>query len=427
LKTNSKIIFLAIIVFCALGHLAAAPAGDDSAMRTSRWQEDLDFFARELPVRQKDFYLLMPKDKFERDVAELKREIPQLSDSDIILQLSRMVAGLGVAHTEVDVSSGTGALAMHRYPVRMEWFSDGLAVVAAAPEYQGVLGGRVVRIGSMTPDRVETILTPYIPHENKAKLQRASPSYMNLAELMQREKIANAAGHLQLTCAQAGGQEFKLEIAPTGPAETSRNLLTAAKTFHIPTEFCHKRPKAFYWYEYLPDTQTLYIQYSKCHDEPGNPFADFTRQLFAFADSHPVQRVIVDLRFNGGGSSEIVKPLVDGLKSRPALSAKGHLYALIGSGTFSSAMFAVRDFRDGLEAILVGEPTGNKPNHYGQAESFVLPNSKLKVQYSIKHFHLAEDGDPPAFYPDIAVPVSIQDFLTARDPVLAAALHHPSQ
>jgi hypothetical protein len=149
-----------------------------------------------------------------------------------------------------------------------------------------------------------------------------------------------------------------------GPTETKQKLVNAADALHIQTALCNKHPKAFYWYEYLPDTQTLYIQYNKCQDEPGLPFQEYAQTLFAYADSRPVQRVVVDLRFNGGGGSGIVKPLVEGLKSRPALTAKGHLYALIGSRTFSSAMFAVRDFRDGLQAILVGEPTGNKPNHY---------------------------------------------------------------
>ena len=79
---------------------------------------------------------------------------------------------------------------------------------------------------------------------------------------------------------------------------------------HIPELICHKEKKAFYWYEYLPDTRTLYIQYSKCLDEPENPFAVFVQKLFAFADSQTIDRVVIDLRFNGGGSSFIVHPFV---------------------------------------------------------------------------------------------------------------------
>ena len=48
-------ILLSSVALCAFGQLAAAPVPDDSTARTSRWQEDLDFFARQLPAKQMDF------------------------------------------------------------------------------------------------------------------------------------------------------------------------------------------------------------------------------------------------------------------------------------------------------------------------------------------------------------------------------------
>ncbi len=420
-------ILFAIITLFAVCHSPAAPAANDSTDRSRLWQEDIDYFAKELPARHKEFYRLIPKNEFDRKVAKLKREVPQFSDSEIILQLTRIVAGLGVAHTFVQIPLGSASNALHVYPIRMQWFSDVLAVIAAAPEYREALGGRVVRIGSMTPKGVEAAVAPYISHENNAWLHIQSPRYMMFEELMRQEKIADAAGRLQLTCAKADGKEFTFEVAPAEFVETDAKWVTAQQAFRIPTEFCRKQPKAFYWYEYLPDTHTLYIQYSKCLDEPGNPFADFVNKLLAFADSRAVDRVIVDLRFNVGGTSSIVKPLIDGLKARPALSAKGHLYTLIGGRTFSSAMFAAIYLRNDLHAILIGEPTGNKPNAYGQFKSFELPNSKLKVQYSTKHFYLVRNGDPPSLDPDIFVQRSLEDYLAGRDPVLDSAIRHPLQ
>ena len=85
------------------------------------------------------------------------------------------------------------------------------------------------------------------------------------------------------------------------------------------------------------------------------------------------------------------------------------------------------DFRNDLRAILVGEPTGNKPNHYGLQQDFELPNSKVMVHYSARHFHLMPDADPPTVEPDVMAPTSWADFLAGRDPALAAALRHPLQ
>jgi C-terminal processing protease CtpA/Prc len=201
--------------------------------------------------------------------------------------------------------------------------------------------------------------------------------------------------------------------------------VTSAEAFHIPTGLCRKQPKSNYWYEYLGDTATIYIQYNRCRDEPGHPFGDFARGLFAFADSQPVERVIVDLRFNGGGDNGIVRPLVDGLSARPALNASGHLFALTDGATFSAGMWAAHGLRKGPHAILVGQAPGNTLNHYGLMDTFKLPNSKLSVNYSRKRFRLNPGPEPSSLTPDTTVPYALADFLAGRDPALNTALHRP--
>ena len=424
MKAMRLIVGIALFVLC---QAAAAPAPGASTGGTRNWPADLDYFAQAFPASQKDCYQLIPRDKFEREVAELKRAAPQLSDAEIILELTRVVASLGVAHTKVAPESGLGARAFHHYPIQMQWFGDSLRITAAEQEHQEAIGSRVTRVGSMTPAQAEAKVAPYIATENSIHLHVQSPRHMALVELMQHEKIADASGRLQLACAKTDGKELTLVLAPMSAGQRRRKLLGASDIFNIPLKFCRKQPNSYYWYEYLPDTHALYIQYNKCHDAPGNHFESFTAKLFAEADSRPVQRVIVDLRFNGGGDSGVVKRLVAGLKARPALIRPGHLYALIGGHTFSAGMWAAMGFHTGLHAILVGEPVGNKPNHYGEANSFTLPNSKLKVAYSTKHFRMVRNADPASLEPDIAVPSSFDDFLAGRDPVLDTALRHPLQ
>ena len=71
--------------------------------------------------------------------------------------------------------------------------------------------------------------------------------------------------------------------------------------------------------------------------------------------------------------------------------------------------------------ILVGEPTGGKPNSYGEVRSFRLPNSGLRVMYSTKYFQMLET-DPPAVEPDITVELTAADRFGGHDPVLARIL-----
>jgi hypothetical protein len=168
------------VALCVLGRLAAAPAPSASTAAARNWPADLDFFARTFPVSQKECYQLIPKDKFEREVAELKRAAPQVSDAEIILELTRVVASLGVAHTLVSTTSGLGARALHHYPIQLQWFGGDLRVVAAEAENQEAIGCRVSRIGSLTPEQAEAKVTPYVATETSnttnATTRRAIPS-----------------------------------------------------------------------------------------------------------------------------------------------------------------------------------------------------------------------------------------------------------
>jgi uncharacterized protein (TIGR03437 family) len=77
----------------------------------------------------------------------------------------------------------------------------------------------------------------------------------------------------------------------------------------------------------------------------------------------------------------------------------------------------------GLNAILVGEGTGGKPAHFGEVQTFSLPNSGLSVMHSTRAF----DGYPwipdrDSVYPALQMRMRSSDYFTRHDPWLALAL-----
>lgn len=59
---------------------------------------------------------------------------------------------------------------------------------------------------------------------------------------------------------------------------------------------------------------------------------------------------------------------------------EGKVYVLIGNKTFSSAMMMANAIEDFDLATLVGEPTGDAPNHLGEIVVAKLPNSRISFQ-----------------------------------------------
>lgn len=182
-----------------------------------------------------------------------------------------------------------------------------------------------------------------------------------------------------------------------------------------------------FWFEHLADSRTLYVQYNQVSNKTDETVEAFATRLFAFAESHPVDRIVFDLRWNGGGNHGLNLPLLRALiKSR--LDERGRVFVLTSRHTFSAAQNFVNLLERFTNAIFVGEPTGGRPNHYGDARAFVLPESRLEIQAST---HFWQDMDPRDNRtwtpPQVAVAMAFEDYRTGSDPVLRAAITYTSK
>lgn len=168
----------------------------------------------------------------------------------------------------------------------------------------------------------------------------------------------------------------------------------------------------------------MYVQYNRCRPDPTLPMERFAAQVFAAADSLGAERLVIDMRLNGGGDSRVLQPFVNRLW-RHRLNAPGRLFVAIGRQTFSSGMMNAAQLDRSTHATLVGEPTGGRPNHFGEVRSFRLPNSGATVYHSTRRFEMLPGRDAPSLEPEVRVPVTWADYAAGRDPVLDVILAMP--
>ena len=132
--------------------------------------------------------------------------------------------------------------------------------------------------------------------------------------------------------------------------------------------------------------------------------------------SQKPKKIIVDLRYNGGGNSAIFDPFIDQL-SKSYLNSKGKLFVLVGKRTFSSALMNAVELKRNTNSILIGEPSSGNINHYGEVRGFHLPKSNIVVAYSTKYWEIWK-GKVGALKPDIHVEYSIKNYIKGKDEAL---------
>src|SRR3989442_15208168 len=76
-------------------------------------------------------------------------------------------------------------------------------------------------------------------------------------------------------------------------------------------------------------------------------------------------------------------------------TAKGHLFVITGRLTFSAAMNLASRLEHETHATFVGEPTGSRPNHYGEAVTLTLPASGITARGSTPYLPNSKPNEKP--------------------------------
>lgn len=399
---------------------SAAPAEIVVPLTPEQWREDLAFLVRTLPEKHVNPFTKVTKEAWLAEAAALESRIPSLAPHEIGVGFMRLVAALGDSHTVA--SAANIPPGFRAYPIRLFWFADGVRIAAATGEHKALLGARLVRVGS-TPiaDAVKTVATTFA-NENEALLKSGAAQALTTAEILHALRLIDSMDAAAFTLAHdvkpegAAATETTVTLAPIADLKNAKWVRWPEAT-GAPTPLARSRPQAHYWSTLDSATGLYFIQYNRCQDAPNLSVADFAKQALAFIDEQKPRGVVVDLRYNGGGSSRLLAPLIEGLARRESVNAPDRLFVLIGRQTFSSALMNAVQFRQSTRATLVGEPTGGKPNHFGETKNFTLSNSQMPVQYSTKYFRQQEKDDD-ALSPDVRIDARGEDFAQGRDPVM---------
>jgi uncharacterized protein (TIGR03437 family) len=403
-KVRSTIL-AAVLLVCAQNCM--------SAMTAAQWQADLQSLVTQLENTHPNLFFHVSEQDFEAAVNALNQKIPQLSDDQITVAMMQLVASIGDAHTALYSP-------FPFLPIRVRWFSDGLYVNAAVPEYSQALGAKVIAIGNMPVDGAYDAVSTVISHENDQWVRELSETYLGTPEILAYLGVTSGTGPVTYTLQDLSGTQFQMPVSPS-----SAGLLWPPDSTNGSVPLWRWNYGVNYWYQYLPTTQTIYFAYSICEEMPGLSFADFLNQLLAFMAQNPVSHVVVDLRNNNGGDSRVFQPFLDTLAANAGLRTE--VTAIIGQATFSSGVMNSAGLSGELGVPLIGGPTGGAVTSYGNIVELTLPNSGLVLSCSTVYFPGYYGFTGNSLLPNLSVPMSSADYFARYDPFLRAAMVWPEQ
>lgn len=394
--------------------LIPARAAEDPARAR---QEDLDFLCAALEEVHPGLETLAGE-AFTARKAELEARIPTATDQKFALDLQSLVALLGDSHTSTNLTPILSSSPL--YPFELGWY-DGAWVLLAAPAGQeAFLGRTVTALGGFSMEEVLGRLSTLVSADNPVKLRRQAAQVLISQAVLAYVGLVKQDTPLVLTLAE--GDTLSLDpLSPEAYAALTPEDMALLELPPSPTSY---RRKTAYFSQPLSDS-AYYIQYNTCREDPGNPMDAFAAQVAADWEAGGYSTLLIDLRYNGGGSDGVLYPILDwAAKLRREGKA---VYGLIGEATFSSAIINAVELRE-LGAVLAGSATSGSADHYGSTRAFPLPNSGIRVSCSTKFIDLEtlfETGlglGVESLKPDLPVEQTLADALSGQDTLVEAIL-----
>ncbi len=460
-----------LATLCLLTSCQSRPAADHrvqvnggvSPLNLERAVEDLDYFFKTVERVHPNYLANLSRQNYERLKDRSRTALEQayektgyISKRILALTVAEAAATLGDGHTfgrlAVDLLDPCDTSPCMP-PFRMGWQVGHFVVSDTREDLRHLQGARLLGINDRP---LAEALGPIVAkisgerYENRiASLLCEQDLYWALIRPVEGPQIAltlrRTTGEDQaLTVNLIPLDQYRKEV-PRGPRLSSLGIYR----FHHNDRIC-------YW------------QYNSCN--PTAQGREFIESVFRAARDRQTRNLILDLRFNCGGSDQAVQAVVDHLTSQPYrlysrtggrvsdallqtnpqwylrplkglyLSApqrarrpqrvenrfEGSVYVLTSPCTFSAAADLAAVLKDYGIATLIGEETGGVRQSFGEACGDRLPNSGLGFSVSCKVFYapVRQPNDARrGTVPDIVFTEELlPPFMKDSDPELAHTL-----
>lgn len=381
--------------------------------RDQGWARDIDFLYNEVKRVNPDYRDAPFPAEMTRRYEELKRNVPRLSDEEIFVGMSRMLAVLHQGHVALWGPRGNRFL-----PVRLYAFPEGLFIMEADSAFRGLEGARVVAFGSMPADTALRRLSEGLSVDGDMQ------HMWGVSRLAETAWLKGVGGtqridSVRLTVQMPGQAERTVTLPTRDSARAGRQDRMVAPP-RVPAPMFLRNLSETFWHTPVPEHDALYVQVNNLVNAPNEPLADYGRRLWTVVDTTSARNLIVDIRHNNGGTTQLYNEL---LRTLIAFSRQpGHqVWVLIGRRTFSAAGNFVTDLERLTNPVFVGEASSECCNLYGDPVSVVLPWSSVQGELTAVKWQLSAPGDRRReMSPEIPVQLTARAYFAGEDPALAA-------
>ena len=341
--------------------------------REAAWLEDIETFSDGYKTNHIDLFYWRDEAFFDQQVEELKTQVGDLTDDEIMVSLRQIINSMQSSHTTLDLSSSIMSVT---FPLRLRLMEDDKVYVINTaegefPDYSDCLYAEITAINGMPMEEVQDLVFPIIFGERYANAQRAYFPYYFYPRILTAAGVPDRDGTFTFTFRNEAGETYEkiIETIPSG----------AEYQWSVEYPMLFTTNTGSNWYEFWEDKALLYFAYNTSRD-PDGTLEQTLYEIQGHLNAREVETLVIDLRNNPGGDETFISLFLANLRLNPAYYKK--LYVIIGGNTSSAASMTTIRLRQLDNSIVLGTPAGEGYPDITASNSFTLPNSGLECRYS---------------------------------------------
>lgn len=393
---------------------------DSDLSRDDAWTEDLQFLLGEVRRLHVDPYHKISAESLELKAKSIAKNIPDLSDRQVVFKFMELLASVGNGHNFI-VPTHSLKGAFTRLPVQFYWFSDGIYIVKASSNFKHLIGHKVISVENVPVETVMDRIADVNARDNEMQQYWLGPYYLALPEVLEGLGVVSDADNVVFTLLDKNGNNNEVILSGESFNFSGFPTLPAIETADVPEYL--KRKNENYWYFESKKDNYLYVQLNVVAHSDSKSIDSFSDEIRQKIMQQKIENVVLDLRHNSGGDGSILPPFIRALVHFVEQSRDNKLFVIVGRNTFSAGHLLLADIDRLTDAVIVGEPSGSRPNHLGEAGWFRLPYSGVWGIIS-SQYHQASSAEDHRIWvaPHMPVTLSSKSYFSGEDPAMKQIL-----
>jgi len=441
MNKKKKRIICAVLIILVFGYwiYSIGDFGGSSKINVN-WASDINQLEKTLTKESPGAFRQVSKKEFHKDLQQLIKETPKLSDSDITIKLIEIVASLKDNNTKAIDTDFKKV-----YPIRVTKMDSKYMVNDITSEYREILGSELIKINSSPMKDIEEACSRLIP--NISKNNKDISWCIGGVDMLGYFKIVTGE-QAKFTFKNSKGDIKEVNLMAQKEIEIT-NMTSSTTVFEnekinnekiVSPKSVFRRNMDQFWYEYIEQDKTLYCQFNvmsnaayKIFYEAPDPGAieiykkaeetdvDFfvknkMDELINEGSSKNYDKLIIDLRFVAMPKLSLLRTFIEKIEKLQFKNSKTKLYVITPNYETSYMIPVFQKLKEAGKVTFYGE-NNLKYIEYSNETSVKLDNSKMIVLYS-KEKDMKKLNSQ--FKPDFLIKVNTGDYVKGLDPIYDA-------